>query len=133
MSENRRICSFTEADGTAPVLNFVRCLDCKLQKKIYEQLKRLEDPQICLQPPHIKAFKQSKYKGFFELRTRIRQAVRIIFIFDSEGNIVLLHGFVKKNDCVTERALEAARVRQLALASGLAEIKDFNIKYTEEF
>ena len=124
---NRKICSYTEPDGTVPVSEFIRRLDHKLQKKIREQLKQIENPLFSLQPPHIKAFKQNRYKGFYELRTRIRQAVRIIFILDSDGSIVLLHGFVKKSDRATERALETARVRQLALASGLAEIKDFNL------
>ena len=93
---NRKICSYTELDGTVPVSEFIRRLDHKLQKKIREQLKQIENPLFNLQPPHIKAFKQNRYKGFYELRTRIRQAVRIIFILDSDGSIVLLHGFVKK-------------------------------------
>ena len=127
MTANRKICSFTEPDGTAPVSDFVGRLDVKLQKKIREQLKQLENPLFSFQPPHIKAFKQNRHKGYYELRTRIRQAVRIIFILEPDGNIVLLHGFIKKSDRATERALDTARARQLALASGLAGIKEFTL------
>lgn len=117
---NRKISKYTEPDGTCPVSDFVRRLDWKLQKKILAQLEQLQNPNFALQPPHIKAFRQSRHKGFFELRTRIRQAVRIIFIVDEDGGIILLHGFIKKSDRATERALDTARARQLALASGLA-------------
>ena len=120
MTANRKISKYTEPDGTSPVSDFIRRLDWKLQKKVFSQLKQLESPDFALQPPHIKAFRQSRHKGFFELRTRIRQAVRIIFIVDESGGIILLHGFIKKSDRATERALEIARARQLALASGLA-------------
>lgn len=125
MTANRKICKYTEPGGTSPVSEFIRRLDWKLQKKILAQLKQLENPEFALQPPHIKAFRQSRHKGFFELRTRIRQAVRIIFIVDEDGGIILLHGFIKKSDRATERALETARARQLALASGLALTEHF--------
>ena len=117
---NRTICKYTEPDGTSPVSAFIRRSDWKLQKKVLAQLKQLESPDFAFQPPHVKAFRQSRHKGYFELRTRIRQAVRIIFIVDESGGIILLHGFIKKSDRATERALETARARKLALASGLA-------------
>ena len=123
MTTIRKICKYVEQDGTSPVSDFIRRLDWKLQKKVMAQLKQLENPAFALQPPHIKAFRQSRHKGFYELRTRIRQAVRIIFIVNEDGRIVLLPGFIKKNDRATERALETARARQLALASGLASTK----------
>lgn len=124
---NRKICNYAEPDGTSPVLDFIRRLDWKLQRKIRVQLKQLEDPGFAFQPPHIKSFRQSRHKGLFELRTRIRQAVRIIFVLDEDGGIILLHGFIKKSDRATERALEIARARQLALASGLAHTEKFTL------
>ncbi len=123
----RKICNYTEPDGTSPVSDFIRRLDWKLKKKVLSQLKQLESPDFAFQPPHIKSFRQSRHKGFFELRTRIRQAVRIIFVLDEDGGIILLHGFIKKSDRATERALEIARARQLALASGLAFTEKFTL------
>lgn len=124
MTANRKICSYIAPDGNAPVADFIRRLDIKLQKKIRMQLRQLENPSFSLQPPNVKAFRQSRYKGFYELRTRIRQAVRIIFVVDSDGNIILLHGFVKNGNRATERALETARARKLALAYGSASLHE---------
>jgi phage-related protein len=42
---------------------------------------------------------------------------RIIFCFDNNDNIILLHGFLKKHNRSIEQALETARARQLALDS----------------
>lgn len=74
-----------------------------------------------MQPPAVKAFRQVRHKGLFELRTRMnRTMTRIIFYFD-DSRIVLLHGFVKKQDRETDYALDMARARKLALASGEAK------------
>ena len=124
MTTNRKICNYIAPDGSAPIADFINRLDIKLQKKIRAQLRQLENSSFSLQPPNVKAFRQSRHKGFYEIRTRIRQAVRIIFVVDSDGNIVLLHGFIKKSDRATERALETAGARQLALASGVAQLKE---------
>lgn len=127
MTANRKICSYIAPDGNAPVTDFVMRLDIKLQKKIRTQLRQLENPSFSLQPPNVKAFRQSRHKGFYELRTRIRQAVRIIFVVDSDGNIILLHGFIKKSDRATEQSLETAGARKLALASGSARTEEFTL------
>jgi phage-related protein len=71
----------------------------------------------------IKAFRLDRYKGLYELRTRSKKImIRIIFYFDPDDNIILLHGFVKKQDRATNQALETARARRLALASKDAEV-----------
>ena len=132
METNRRISIYTEPDGKSPVFEFIRRLDQKLQKKIQSQLKQLQNPLFELQPPHVKAFRQSKHKGFYELRTRIRQAVRIIFILGDSGEIIILHGFIKNGNRATERALETARARQYALASSSATTQEFIFSSMEE-
>lgn len=77
------------------VLTFISRLDCKTQKKVWAQLIQLKDPLFHFQSPIIKAFRQSRDKGLYELRIRIRQSVRVIFTLDADGSIVLLHGFIK--------------------------------------
>ncbi len=119
MPANRKIYSYVERGGSAPVLTFISRLDCKTQKKVWAQLIQLKDPLFHFQSPIIKAFRQSRDKGLYELRIRIRQSVRVIFTLDADGSIVLLHGFIKNSDRATERALEIARARRLALASAL--------------
>lgn len=116
--ETRQIFEFVTSEGKTPVSDFISRLDAKFQKKITYQLERLRNTDCPLQPPLVKAFRLDRYKGFYELRTRSKQTMtRIIFYFDPGDNIILLHGFVKKQDRATKQALETARARKLALAS----------------
>lgn len=116
--ENRQIFEFASLEGKLPVSDFIGCLDAKFQKKVYTQLDRLKERGCPMQPPLIKAFRLDRYKGLYELRTRLKQTMtRIIFCFDGDGNIILLHGFVKKQDRATNQALETARARKSALAA----------------
>ncbi len=121
--ETRQIYEFITLEGKTPVSDFLSRLDAKFQKKINSQLCRLKEYDCPLQPPLVKAFRLDRYKGLYELRTRSKQTMtRIIFYFDSGDNIVLLHGFVKKQERATNIALETARARKLALASREAYI-----------
>ncbi len=50
--------------------------------------------------------------GLFEVRSTLENRIaRIIFCF-AEGNMVLLHGFIKKSQATPKRDLELARMRQ---------------------
>lgn len=91
------------------------------------QLHTISIQPDMLGPPLVKAFRLDRYKGLYELRTRIKQMVRIIFFLDDDGSIVLLHGFIKNHDRATEQALELARARKHALASGHAGKAAFHI------
>ena len=121
MGLERRIYRFVDS-GSDPIGIFISRLEPKMQQKIRTQIKVLTAPQCSFQPPLVKAFRLDRYKGFYELRIRLRQMVRIIFYINTEGDIVLLHGFVKRHERATEQALETARARKLALASGTAGI-----------
>lgn len=102
---------------------FLDGLDSKILKKICAQLKKLQQKDYPLMPPTVKAFRQERHKGLFELRTRInKRMTRIIFCFDDEDNVILLHGFEKKQERETLPALETARARKLALVSGIAGV-----------
>ena len=97
---------------------FLRTLDSKEKKKISVQLENLQYTDCPLKPPMVKAFRQERHKGLFELRTRInKRMTRIIFCFDDADNVILLHGFVKKQEQETVPALETARARKLALSA----------------
>lgn len=122
----RKIYEIITSEGYLPVSTFLFGLDRKAMKKIDVQLKTLRQKDCSLTPPMVKAFQQERHKGLFELRTRInKRMTRIIFCFDAEDNVILLHGFVKKQERETVPALETARARKLALASqeaGLSQI-----------
>lgn len=123
----RIICNFSAEDGYCPVQEFLLRLEPKQQKKVMIQLHTISIQPDMLGPPLVKAFRLDRYKGLYELRTRIKQMVRIIFFLDDDGSIVLLHGFIKNHDRATEQALELARARKHALASGHAGKAAFHI------
>lgn len=118
----RQILEFVTPKGKASVSDFISKLDFKVQRKISTNLINLKNSEYPMQPPLVKTFKLDKYKGLYELRVRIKQSVRIIFCLDKSGNIILLHGFIKKEERATRKALETARARQLALAAKEANI-----------
>lgn len=121
--KTRQIFEVVLPDDNCPVDDFICRLDDKTQKKIGVQLETLQRRDCPLQPPMVKAFRLDRYKGLYELRTRLKKImIRIIFFFDPDDNIILLHGFVKKQDRATNQALETARARRLALASKDAEV-----------
>ena len=59
----------------------------------------------------------------YELRSRVKQMVRIVFSLTEEGSIILLHGFIKSDNRSINRAMEMARIRQFVLSNGGAQIQ----------
>lgn len=70
-------------------------------------------PPSALREPHYKHFVIEKYRDLYELRERGKLIVRVIFAFRPDGQILLLHGFVKRQSRDTLRALEQS-LRALA-------------------
>ena len=114
----RKIYEIQFSNRYRPVSAFLHSLDHKTQQKIAMQMEILQRKDVPMQPPAVKAFRQMRYKGLLELRTRINKAMTRIIFYTDDDSIVLLHGFIKKKDRETDHALELARARKLALASG---------------
>lgn len=120
---NRRILEYEQPKGACPVTDFIDRLEPKIREKTYSQINRLREMDCVLQPPLVKVFRVCRCKGLYELRICTSQMIRIMFYIHTDGSIVLLHGFVKKRETATDKALEVARARKLALASGDANFK----------
>ena len=89
---SREIYHYVDCNGHRPVDQFIETLAPKQQEKIHSLLLQLHDHP--LQPPHVKAIRNGRYKGLYELRSRVKQMVRIVFSLTEEGSIILLHGFI---------------------------------------
>lgn len=91
----------------APVAQFIDSLEPKLRDKLIRQLILLPaTPRAALLEPHYKHFSIERYRELYELRERGKVLVRVIFTIRPNGEIILLHAFVKRQSRDTMRALE---------------------------
>lgn len=104
----RKIYYFQPEDKTAPFLDFMDSLDIKARQKIIYALQCMAITPGKLSEPQVKHFSIERYKRLYELREKARVLVRVIFIPDAEGNIILLHPFIKQHKRNTYQALETS-------------------------
>ena len=128
MSCKKNLYSYINERGENLVVDYINRLTPKHQNKIFESLWMLQTQPDIFHPPYVKAFRTQRYKGIYELRTRIRQMSRILFVCADDNSIILLHGFIKTHHRTTEQALEQARARWLALTSGNASKTEFLLR-----
>lgn len=113
-------------ERAAPVAQFIDGLDAKLRDKLIRQLIVLpQTPRAALREPHYKHFSLERYRELYELRERGKVLVRVIFAIQPNGEIVLLHAFVKRQSRDTMRALEQA----ISVLAQLREHPDLVAEY----
>ena len=96
-------------DKTAQLPHFIDGLDPRLREKILLRVYQLSLPQKPeLKEPHFKRFSLECYRDLCELRVKSKMLVRIIFCFCPNGQVLLLHGFIKRQKRDTMQALEQA-------------------------
>lgn len=98
---------YSPSEREAPVARFIDSLDARQREKVIRQLAVLPNtPRASLREPHYKHFTLERYRELYELRERGKVLVRIIFTIQSDGEILLLHAFVKRQSRDTMQALE---------------------------
>lgn len=94
-------------ERAAPVARFIDGLEPRLREKLIRQLIVLPStPRASLREPHYKHFVLERYRELYELRERGRVLVRVIFTIQPDGEVILLHGFIKRQSRDTMQALE---------------------------
>ena len=94
---------------TVPVARFIDGLDPRLRDKLIRWLIELPNtPKASLKEPHFKHFALERYRDLYELRARGKVMVRVIFTICPNGEILLLHAFIKRQSRDTMQALEQA-------------------------
>ena len=100
---------YQPADKIAPVPDFIDGLDPRLREKIIIRLYHLsQSHKPELKEPHFKRFSLERYRDLCELRVKSKILIRIIFCLCPNGDILLLHGFIKRQKRDTMQALEQA-------------------------
>ena len=109
---------YTPPKQAAPVARFIDGLDPRLRDKLIRQLIELPNtPRANLREPHFKHFTLERYRDLYELRARGKVLVRVIFTICPNGEILLLHAFIKRQSRDTMQALEQA-------LSVMAQVRD---------
>ena len=93
--------------GSAQVALFIEGLDTKLRVKLLRQIIPLPRmPPSILREPHYKHFTLERYRELYELRERGKVLVRVVFTIRPNGEVILLHAFIKRQSRDTMQALE---------------------------
>ena len=94
--------------GREPVREFLDTLDAPEQKAVRKGLAALRKLWPAVGMPRVRKFES----GLWELRCRVAVGyVRVFFTF-ADGQLVLLHGFVKKSDDTPAPDKQVARRRR---------------------
>jgi hypothetical protein len=106
-----RVVFYCEADGTAPVLDWLRSLPPKAQDKCVVRIERLAELGHELRRPEADLLRDKIY----ELRVGLQgQNYRILYFFHGATAAVLAHGLVKERavpPADIERAIKPGAVR----------------------
>ena len=104
----KKIYLYKPSDRQAPFFDFMAGLDEKAQKKLEYALKSMAIHKGRLTEPQVKHFSIERYRQLYEIREKSRVMLRVIFVFDDSGNVILLHPFIKRNKRDTNYALESS-------------------------
>ena len=117
---------YAPPERAAPVDRFIDGLDARLRDKLIRQLIELPcTPRSSLREPHYKHFTLERYRELYELRERGRVLVRVIFTIRPNGEVILLHGFIKRQSRDTMQALE----QSLDILARLRERPELAVEY----
>jgi phage-related protein len=104
-----RVVFFSEADGSAPVLDWFDTLPRKAQEKCFVRIERLAERGHELRRPEADYLRD----GIYELRAKHAGVnYRLLYFFYGRTVVVLSHGFSKQRSRVPEREIHLAVVRK---------------------
>ena len=107
-------------------VSFIESLEPKLREKLLRQIIPLPRmPPSVLREPHYKHFTLERYRALYEVREKSGIVVRVIFTILPGGEVLLLHGFVKKQSRDTMRALD----QSLRILAAFREHPEHAVEY----
>lgn len=130
----KKLYIFRSQEGSAPILEFMDALEPKARRKLEQAFMGLALGIYTFKEPQIKHFNLERYRQLFELREKARVVLRVIFTLDREGNIILLHPFIKRQTRNTMQALDTSlgMLEEIRRAPGLLREYPFNQSTEEE-
>ena len=124
----KKVFLYISPDGESPFLRFLSVMEPKLRTKLVQGIGNLAAIPEYRTEPHVKHFSLERYAALYEYRARMRIMVRVIFTLDGDGNIILLHPMVKKQDRNTMQTLETSLWMLDRLKQGEASLVEYTGK-----
>ena len=118
---------YQSSGGGVPFQKFMDKQEEKMQKKIEKGFQCMLLLPGFMKQPHIKHFSIERYNRMYEYRERIKVMVRIIFMIDSKGDIILLHAFIKRNERDTMQALDVSMKIQAEIDANSGKLIEYMI------
>lgn len=105
MKKEYEIVFYKKSDGTSLIKTFLDQLPVKLKTKAYGALTLLEDYGNEIREPYSKHIRN----GLFELRISFSSdTIRIFYFFDTDRKIVVISGYIKKDDKLKNSLVKSA-------------------------
>ena len=99
---------FKQDNNIQPVKEWIDTLNLKLQLKIFRAFELLEQFNITLKAPYIKAIGNKLY----ELRIKDVDGIyRIIYFLHKDKQFIMLNGFIKKTSKIPLNEINLAKAR----------------------
>lgn len=108
MEEKWKVVFYRNPSGDYPVQRFIDNLDIKVQSKVLNKIKLLQNFGIRLGSPHIKKITGTE---LWELRILGGDSLRILYVTMVGRTFLLLHGFKKKKDKTPQKEIKIAEAR----------------------
>ncbi len=124
----KKVFLYISPDGESPFLRFLSVMEPKLRTKLVQGIGNLAAIPEYRTEPHVKHFSLERYAALYEYRARMRIMVRVLFTLDGDGNIILLHPMVKKQDRNTMQTLETSLRMLDRLKQGEASLVEYTGK-----
>ena len=100
---------YKKVDGTKPAGEFIKTLTTDMKAKVMRDIDLLEKYGFDLGMPYVKKIRGKKYEKIYELRSKFSSSIsRIFYFFETKSDIVLLSGYIKKNNKTDKRELNRA-------------------------
>lgn len=101
-----KVVFYEKASGKIPVDDFLKSLNADTYQKVMREIEELKTNESYLSAPHSKSFG----RNLFELRIRHKDvAVRLLYSYSQENEIVITNGFLKKGRCTPEDEKKLSR------------------------
>ena len=100
---------YKKTDGTKPAGEFIKTLTTEMKAKVVRDIDLLEKYGFDLGMPYVKKIQGKKYEKLFELRSKFSTNIsRIFYFFETKDGIVILSGYIKKDNKTDKKELDKA-------------------------